>query len=431
MKIFPVNIFVQTPTSQITLTDDTNTGPDPALAIYSGACAGLTLIGCSDVANGNDEVLSISTVIGQTYYIAIIRSNNLGTNDMTGTVCVSSALNNQNCSFSSPVCSNGSFSGNSNGSGTQELTGANQGCLSTEHQSSWYIFQAQTTGSVSLSITTAVDYDFAIWGPNVSCGALGTPIRCSYAAGGGNTGLGNGANDNSEGAGGNRWVAPLNVIAGQTYVMLIDNFTANSTPFTIDFTSSTSSLNCSLLPIELISFTAEKTASFNLIEWITATEINNDFFTVEKSYNAVDWSELTIVDGAGTSMQNNSYEYKDYSFADQVVYYRLKQTDFNGAFVYSQVVSVEGTTNDVYMTDIGPNPTNKNISFGFYTPQKGSLNIQIIDYMGKIVNEKQQLMSEGKNSLKVSTSSLSNGIYFVRVKFDKTGFMEMTKIIKN
>lgn len=94
-------------------------------------------------------------------------------------------------------------------------------------------------------------------------------------------------------------------------------------------------------------------------------------------------------------------------------------------------MSVDGTVTDVYMTDIGPNPTNKNISFGFYTPQKGNLNVQIIDYMGKVVREKQQMMAEGKNSLKLSTSSLLNGIYFVKVKFDKTGFMEMTKIIKN
>ena len=113
------------------------------------------------------------------------------------------------------------------------------------------------------------------------------------------------------------------------------------------------------------------------------------------------------------------------------MYYRLKQTDFNGTSVYSSIATVDGSVTNVYMTDIGPNPSNKNISFGFYTPLKGNLNIQIIDYMGKVVNEKQQLMNEGRNSLKVTTSNLSNGIYFVKVKFDKTGFMEITKIIKN
>jgi hypothetical protein len=417
-------------TSQITITDGVG-GPNPGLAVYGGSCASLTLLGCSETGNNVDEVVNIVTVPGQTYYIAIIRTNNAAGNDITGDICVSSAPNNQNCSFSTPICNTGSFSGNSNGAGVQELNGTNSGCLSSEHQSSWYVFQAQSNGSISLAIATSVDYDFAIWGPNIGCGALGAPIRCSYAAGASSTGLGNGASDNSEGAGGNGWVAPLAVTTGQQYIMLIDNFTANSTPFTLDFTSSTASLNCSLLPIELLSFTAEKNNGYNLIQWSTASELNNDYFTVEKSYNAIDWAELTIVDGAGTSTQKRDYEFKDYAFSDQIVYYRLKQTDFDLSYKYSAVVTVDGSITDVYMTDIGPNPSNKNISFGFYTPQKGDLNVQIIDYMGKVVNEKQQLMNEGKNALKLSTSSLSNGIYFVKVKFDKTGFMEMAKIIKN
>lgn len=423
--------FVATSTtSQITITDGVG-APNPGLAVYSGPCSNLTLLGCSEAGNNVNEVVNITSVPGQTYYIAIIRTNNASGNDITGNICVSSAPNNQNCSFSTPICNTGSFSGNSSGAGVQELNGANSGCLDTEHQSSWYVFQAQSNGNISLSITTSVDYDFAIWGPNISCGSLGAPVRCSWAAGGGNTGLGNGANDNSEGAGGNRWVAPLPVTAGQQYIMLIDNFTANSTPFTLDFSSSTASLNCSLLPIELVSFTAAKNNNYNLIQWTTASQINNDYFTIEKSYNGVDWTELTIIDGAGTSTQKMDYEFKDYAFFEGIVYYRLKQTDYSASYKYSQVVSVDGTVTDVYITDIGPNPTNKNISFGFYTPQKGNLNVQIIDYMGKVVREKQQMMAEGKNSLKLSTSSLLNGIYFVKVKFDKTGFMEMTKIIKN
>ncbi len=417
-------------TSQIIITDDVG-GPDPGLAVYSGSCGSLTLLGCSDAGNNVDEVVNIATVVGQTYYIAIIRTNNASNNSITGDICVSSAPNNQNCSFSTPICSTASFSGNSNGAGAQELSNANNGCLDIEHQSSWYVFQAQSNGSISLSITTNVDYDFAIWGPNADCGATGAPIRCSYAAGASSTGLGNGANDNSEGAGGNGWVAPLTVTAGQKYILLIDNFTANSTPFTLDFSGSTASLNCNLLPIELLSFTGEKNTGYNLLQWSTATELNNDYFTLEKSYNAIDWNELTIVDGAGTSTQKHNYEFRDYGFSDQIVYYRLKQTDFDQSYNYSAVVSIDGSTSVVYMTDIGPNPTNKNISFGFYTPQKGNLNIQIIDYMGKVVNEKQQMMNEGKNALKVTTSNLSNGIYFVKVKFEKTGFMEMTRIIKN
>jgi hypothetical protein len=216
--------------------------------------------------------------------------------------------------------------------------------MSTEHQSSWYIFNVVSSGTLALNITTAVDYDFAIWGPNVSCGALGAPVRCSWAAGGGNTGLGNGASDVTEGAGGDRWVQTLNVTAGQTYIMLIDNFTANSTSFTLDWTmTGGASLNCIPLPIELISFNEYPVKNYNVLKWITATEINNDYFTLEKSSNGLNWDIVTKLKGAGNSTSSLSYEYKDYDVSTQINYYRLKQTDYNGVYKYHNIITIDNT----------------------------------------------------------------------------------------
>lgn len=423
--------FVATSTvTQITITDDDN-GPDPGLAIYRGACTSLTLMACSDIGNNVDEVAVVPTTIGQTYYVAIIRTNNNSNNSMTGDICISSTVNHQNCIGTTQICSNSSFSGNSSGSGTQELTSSNKGCLTTEHQSSWYIFQAQSTGSISLSITTNVDYDFAIWGPNVGCTSLGTPVRCSYAAGGGNTGLGSNATDLSEGSDGNRWVAPLAVTSGQTYIMLIDNFTSNSTPFTIDFNGTTASLNCSTLPIELVSFEGIHNPFYNLITWRTAAEINNDYFTLEKSPDAIHWTELSIINGAGNSIQPINYEFKDRAVDDQLVYYRLKQTDFDGYYKYSPVISVEAQATDVYMTELMPNPTEEAVSFEFYTAVNGTLNIQLIDHMGKVAEERKELLTQGKNSITIQTNELLNGIYIARIYFDKSGFSSTTKLIKH
>jgi len=173
---------------------------------------------------------------------------------------------NNNCTSAVQVCNDVTFSGNSSGSGsTQELNSSNRGCLTVEHQSSWYYFAPVTSGTVALTIQTSVDYDFAIWATG-NCAGLGTPVRCSYSQYFGNTGLastnssGAAVTDDSEGVGGDRWVRPLNVTAGQTYIMLIDNFTANSTPFTLDWTFyNGATLNCnpSAMPVELLNFKAQ------------------------------------------------------------------------------------------------------------------------------------------------------------------------------
>lgn len=98
---------------------------------------------------------------------------------------------------------------------------------------------------------------------------------------------------------------------------------------------------CVALPIEIVSFEARKNEGYNTLTWVTATETNNDYFTLERSIDGFNWVEIATVDGAGTVSTPSFYEYKDYEFTEDTVnYYRLKQTDFNGLFEYFQIVYV-------------------------------------------------------------------------------------------
>ncbi|MFM7728883.1 MAG: Ig-like domain-containing protein, partial [Flavobacteriales bacterium] len=160
------------------------------------------------------------------------------------------------CGGSNQLCSDSQVSGASSGFGTQDLNAANNGCLGLEHQSNWFYAQVTTAGAFSFSIMPQAftdDYDFAVWqypaGSSVPCPPTADPIRCSYSSVDGATGLGNGATDLSEGAAGNGWVAPINVSVGDILVILIDNFSSTTTPFTMDFTG-TASLNCTPVPLE-------------------------------------------------------------------------------------------------------------------------------------------------------------------------------------
>lgn len=250
------------------------------------------------------------------------------------------------------VCNNSPFSGNSSAFAQQELNVCNQGCLSVEHQSSWYILQIQTSGTLQMTIAPSpgVDYDYALWGPNPSCPPASTPIRCSFASGittnaqtgSYNTGIGPPGTEASDGTGGilDGWSNTLNVIAGEVYILLIDNFSSNTTPFNLNW-GGTASLNCTPLPIELLSFNGYGEKDYNHLKWSTATEINNDYFILERSLDGISWEKITQIEGAGNSNTVVNYSFKDYGYTSGVNYYRLSQTDFNGKKEYFNIIAVD------------------------------------------------------------------------------------------
>ncbi len=122
-----------------------------------------------------------------------------------------------------------------------------------------------------------------------------------------------------------------------------------------------------VLPIELVYFTADEIGGGVRFAWETASELNNDYFTIEYSTDAVEFTELTTIEGAGTTTEPKYYRYTDFSSNCGIVYYRLKQTDFDGKYSYSKIVSVtfaENQISDSYNYFVYPNPAFDRISIG-------------------------------------------------------------------
>src|SRR5690606_23288890 len=94
------------------------------------------------------------------------------------------------------------------------------------------------------------------------------------------------------------------------------------------------------LPIELVDFYAEAKKGYVEIKWVTASEKNNDFFTIERSLDGKQFRPIGEVDGQGNSVVTTYYTYEDHSPMNGVQYYQLKQTDFNGDFEYSKIIRV-------------------------------------------------------------------------------------------
>jgi len=159
------------------------------------------------------------------------------------------------------------------------------------------------------------------------------------------------------------------------------------------------------LPVELLSFYGKDTNNTNLLTWITATEINNDYFTIERSIDAKNWEIVAVVNGAGNSNQVLKYTYSDCLFKKEITYYRLKQTDFEGSFFYSEVISVISNKETLEL-NIYPNPTTGIL----IVKGKEIEQIEIIDVTGKTISK----FTIKGNLQSIDLSNQAKGIYFVK-----------------
>jgi len=255
-----------------------------------------------------------------------------------------SGTSNSDCAYATPICADTQISDASLGPGITAEGCA--GCVTSENYTNWYRIQIQTSGTLAFTIdpnNNADDFDPVVFGPNVGCGALGTPIRCSYAinAGNGNTGLGNGAVDLSEDVYGNQWVAPINAIAGQTYYIMINGWsaTSGSNGFLLDWTG-TAGLNCTL-PVEMLHVAAECANGQPLIEWATGSERGSSHFIVERSGDNAAWTTVARVSAAGESSNLTDYMVLDPLPAPYGAYYRIKQVDADGTELIGAAVRLE------------------------------------------------------------------------------------------
>jgi gliding motility-associated-like protein len=108
----------------------------------------------------------------------------------------------------------------------------------TESYSAWYAFKIQTSGTLTFIITPnnlSNDFDFGVWGPNVTCNTLGTPIRCNFSGITGTTGLSNTGTSTSVGEAGTPFCTPMNVVAGELYYLMVNNFSENNSGFSLSW----------------------------------------------------------------------------------------------------------------------------------------------------------------------------------------------------
>lgn len=186
--------------------------------------------------------------------------------------------------------------------------------------------------------------------------------------------------------------------------------------------------NCLTLPIELINFNAKNINNDIQLTWSTASEFNNDFFTVERSKDAINFETVGKVDGAGNSSGLKKYSLVDFNPYQGTSYYRLKQTDFDQRVTYSRIEEVNIESEHDYSFQIFPNPANDMINVQFYANNPGVSIVDIAEVNGKYVLSEKLDVSEGINKATINISSLSKGTYFITVHSKDKDYH--TKLIK-
>jgi len=207
---------------------------------------------------------------------------------------------------------------------------------------------------------------------------------------------------------------------------MVDGYAGDVCNFTVSGWTGTG-----ILPIELISFTARNEGKQNLIEWATASESNNDYFTLEKSFNGIEFEKIGDVKSIGNSTKTNRYSSYDYTPSEEITYYRLKFTDVNSIFKYTKIISVDlsGLYNTI--SNLHPNPTNEDVHFDYYSKTTDVLNIEILDFSGNMISETIKSTEASKNDLSIDLEKFKSGVYLLKVTSQATGKTMIQKIIKN
>jgi hypothetical protein len=177
----------------------------------------------------------------------------------------------------------------------------------------------------------------------------------------------------------------------------------------------------SVLPIELVSFSAAWSGKAPLLVWTTASEKNNAYFEVERSFNGKSFETVGHLVGAGTTTARTNYQFTDVTLshtAAAIVYYRLRQVDVDGTATYSPVRTVKvPLTPQGLQATVFPNPYEKTVAVQFNSSEAGSTMLIVQDALGKLVFAKTVNTSAGLQEISLpEAAALPAGVYYLTVQ---------------
>jgi hypothetical protein len=208
---------------------------------------------------------------------------------------------------------------------------------------------------------------------------------------------------------------------------IIDFINQSTLTFTVTYAAIIDDVDAGLkskpLPVELLDFTGRYNSNkdVNELTWATASEVNNDYFEIERSFEGRAFESVGVVEGKGNSASRVSYDFTDKDISLNGTYtYRLRQVDFDGRFEYSNLVNIEVSRKGVVKTAIYPNPSVSDVNLDIYAVEGAVVKVDIYDNLGKLVIQGfiNEVMTGNVKTSKIESGRLNEGVYYIVVNVD-------------
>ncbi|HKR06766.1 MAG TPA: PKD domain-containing protein [Bacteroidia bacterium] len=174
------------------------------------------------------------------------------------------------------------------------------------------------------------------------------------------------------------------------------------------------------LPVELISFTGKAVTDLNLLNWETASENDNKGFEVQRSAAGNDFLKIGFVNGGRNTTGMNAYKFEDREVGKNIYYYRLKQTDYNGNFKYSNIIAIKREImNSSGVEFIYPNPISDQLNIVLSRELKDPLSVSLYDIHGKKIFNSNITPEQYQVNINLKPFNLSGGMYLIYVVADE------------
>ncbi len=380
-------------------------------SIYAGTCGalGATLV-CSDPNTSSVSGLTI----GNLYFVRVYSYTATVGQTTTFNLCITAAgpcgnaANNDFCS-NPAILTIGTGNFDSSTSSTYSADApANTStafCGSIENNS-WYQFTAtQTTHDFNFTIVSGCTSAFGI---------QAQVFEITRDANGCCTNLTSMSNCFNPGTPILGAVNAVGLTIGAQYVIMIDGWGGDQCNFRVAGWTAVG-----VLPVDLLSFNAKAMPDGNKLTWETIAERNNKQFEIQKSADITNWETIGTVLGAGTSDVIKTYSFIDDNVKGIINYYRLKQIDKTGEFKYSQIVSIKNMIETVFISPLRPNPATSFIEFDINTKNIETINIQIVDMLGKTLLSQIKQLTNGFQTANINIENLNNGFYTIIITNNK------------
>jgi hypothetical protein len=277
---------------------------------------------------------------------------------------------------------------------------AAQFCAGTLENNAWFSFTTLSTCTAPCSVTLTIS--------GINCSGGGSGFQIGYWTGtcGSLTNIGC-----TSGSGGTVTATINSLSPNQTVIVGIDGNAGAYCNFAISGT------NITPLPVGLVDFAGQRNSQFVNLNWQTLSEIRNDYFTLYRSIDGVNWTAITTLDGKTISDELTNYSYIDNFHSNDDVYYRLGQTDEDGNETYLKEISIGPDFGQNTSLTVVPNPVSNGVCELKYVAKRNETSeIYVYDNLGSLLFKQPFETYKGDNSFDMDLSKLQKGIYLVRIQ---------------